>query len=252
MSNKPGKLTCLQRSFKDVMAAMGLVPMAVLGLEASGVVIKTGSKAASLFQPGDPVIVFAEGCHATHVRCNYNAVAKIPNSMSFTEAASIPITHATAYHSLVNLARLRQGQSILIHAAAGGVGQAAIQLAKYLGLVVYATVGSDDKRDLLMKQYQVPESHIFHSRDDSFVKGIMRVTSGRGVDCVLNSLSGELLRASWGCLASFGKRQSDSAFFARDRIYKFTIFLFRGPGIDQGLWAQHCPLPGHGRRIAPL
>lgn len=187
------------------MAAMGLVPMSVLGIEASGVVVKAGTKAASSFQPGDRVIVFAEACLANTVRCHYNAVAKIPDTMSFTEAASMPVTHATAYHSLVNLARLRKGQSVLIHAAAGGVGQAAVQLAKHLGLVVYATVGSDEKRDLLVKQYQIPDSHIFHSRDASFVKAIKRVTGGRGVDCILNSLSGELLRASWGCLASFGK-----------------------------------------------
>lgn len=191
-------------NFKDVMAAMGLVPMSVLGLEAAGIVVKAGDKAAERFKPGDRVAVFAPGSFATTMRANYQAVASIPDTMPFEEAAAIPIVHTTAYHSLINLARLRKGQSILIHAAAGGVGQAAVQLAKYLGLVIYATVGSEDKRRLLCERFGLQEAHILHSRDTSFVKGIARLTGGRGVDCVLNSLSGELLRASWGCLAPFG------------------------------------------------
>lgn len=112
---------------------------------------------------------------------------KIPDTMSFEEAAVLPTVHATAYHALVNVAKLRPGQTVLIHAAAGGVGQAALQLAKYLGLVVYVTVGSEDKRTLVMEKYGVPEAHIFNSRDASFAKSIQRVTNGRGVDCVLNS-----------------------------------------------------------------
>lgn len=191
-------------NFKDVMAAMGLVRMSVLGLEASGVVVQAGEKAARRFKPGDRVAVFATGSFATTTRANHQAVASIPNTMSFEEAAAIPIVHTTAYHSLVNLARLRKGQSILIHAAAGGVGQAAVQIAKYLGLIIYATVGSEDKRSLLCERFDIDEAHVLHSRDASFVKGIARLTGGRGVDCVLNSLSGELLRASWGCLAPFG------------------------------------------------
>ena len=87
--------------------------------------------------------------------------------------------------------------------AAGGVGQAAIQLAKHLGLVIYVTVGTEDKRRLIIEQYNIPKEHIFHSRDASLVKGISRITGGRGIDCVLNSLPGELLRASWDCTATF-------------------------------------------------
>jgi zearalenone synthase (highly reducing iterative type I polyketide synthase) len=131
-------------------------------------------------------------------------MTKIPDSMSFEEAAAVPVVHTTAYYAFVSVAKLRRGQSVLIHAAAGGVGQAAIQLAKYLGLVIYVTVGTEDKRTLIIEQYNIPKDHIFNSRDASFVKGISRITGGRGVDCVLNSLSGELLRASWDCLAKFG------------------------------------------------
>ncbi|KAL6232450.1 hypothetical protein BDW75DRAFT_247185 [Aspergillus navahoensis] len=191
-------------NFKDIMAAMGLVEVSLIGQEASGIVTATGSAAASRFQPGDRVTLLWEGMHATKLRIDHRLAVHIPDSMSFEIAAALPMVHATAYHALVNVAKLRPGQSVLIHAAAGGVGQAALQLAAHLGLVVYVTVGSEDKRRLLMEKHNVPEAHIFHSRDASFAKAIKRVTGGRGVDCVLNSLSGELLRVSWTCLAPFG------------------------------------------------
>lgn len=196
---------CSGLNFRDVMVSMGLVPATELGQEASGVVLRAGLRAAEHFQPGDRVSALsAGGAHATKIRCDYRVTVPIPESMSFEEAAATPMTHTTAYYALVKLAKLRRGQSVLIHAAAGGVGQAAIQLAIHLGLVVYVTVSTVDKRRLLMTQYGVPEEHIFHSRDTSFAKGIQRITSGRGVDCVLNSLSGELLRESWACLSTFG------------------------------------------------
>jgi NADPH:quinone reductase-like Zn-dependent oxidoreductase/NAD(P)-dependent dehydrogenase (short-subunit alcohol dehydrogenase family) len=196
--------TYFLRSFKDVMASMGLVEVSLIGHEASGTVVATGIKAAEHFQIGDRVVVSGEGMHATRLRSDYRLAVRIPDSMSFEEAAVLPTVHATAYHALVNIAKLRPGQSVLIHAAAGGVGQAALQLARHLGLVAYVTVGSPDKRALVIDKYGIPEDHIFNSRDASFVKAVRRVTGGRGVDCVLNSLSGELLRASWGCVAMFG------------------------------------------------
>lgn len=190
-------------NFRDIMATMGLIPMSVLGQEGSGVVVKTGSE-ASRFKPGDRVSFLGVGTHATKIRVDHRIVAHIPNTMSFEEAAALPVVHTTAYHALVNLAKLTKGKSVLIHAAAGGVGQAAVQIARHLGLIVYVTVGSEDKRKLLVNTYGIPEKHIFNSRDASFAKSVMRVTNGRGVDCVLNSLSGELLRTSWECLATFG------------------------------------------------
>ncbi|KAF2258097.1 reducing polyketide synthase [Lojkania enalia] len=192
-------------NFRDIMASMGLVPVRGLGQEASGIVLRAGSNAARSFKPGDRVSTLSlGGTHATRTRCDFRVTMKIPETMSFEEAAAVPAVHATAYFALVKLARLRRGQTVLIHAAAGGVGQAAVQLSIHLGLVVYATVGTDDKRELIMEQYGIPEENIFHSRDSSFVKGIKRTTGGRGVDCVLNSLSGELLRVSFDCLATFG------------------------------------------------
>lgn len=192
-------------NFKDVMGSMGLVPVRGLGQEASGVVLRAGQEAAKAFKPGDRVSTLTlGGTHATITRCDCRVTELVPDHMSFEEAAAVPVVYATAYYALIGLARLSRGQSVLIHAAAGGVGQAAVQLANYMGLVVYATVGTEDKRKLIMEEYGVPAEHIFNSRDTSFAKGIKRMTNGRGVDCVLNSLSGELLRVSFDCLATFG------------------------------------------------
>lgn len=192
-------------NFKDIMGAMGLVPVPMLGLEASGVVIRTG-QAVTRFQPGDRVAAHAYGSHATVVRTHQEVVHKLPDSITFEEGAAINLVHVTAYYALVRLAKLRRGQSVLIHAAAGGVGQAAIQLATYLGLVIYVTVGSESKRELMTERFQIPPEQVFYSRDLSFIKGVERITNGRGVDCILNSLADELLRASWdsSCLAPFG------------------------------------------------
>ena len=85
------------------------------------------------------------------------------------------------------------------------MGLAAIQISQMLGADIYVTVGNDEKVRFLMETFNIPRNRIFNSRNDSFVKGIMHETSGEGVDLVLNSLSGELLHASWTCVAAFGK-----------------------------------------------
>ncbi|KAJ0418705.1 hypothetical protein BJY00DRAFT_314616 [Aspergillus carlsbadensis] len=190
-------------NFRDVMTAMGQIPDETVGLEASGVVSRVGAS-VTRFQVGDRVCCLAHAAHKPLIRVPVVQCKQIPEGMSFEDAATLPMVHYTAYHALVNLARVRKGQSILIHAAAGGVGQAAIQVAKHYGMEIFATVGSESKRELIKEVYGIPDDHIFNSRDVSFVKGLLRMTKGRGVDCVLNSLSGEMLRQTWYCLAPFG------------------------------------------------
>ncbi|RYC61650.1 hypothetical protein CHU98_g4553 [Xylaria longipes] len=129
--------------------------------------------------------------------------ALIPDGMTFEQAASIPVVHATAWNALVRVANVQEGQSILIHAAAGGVGQVAIQIAQHYRMEIFATVSSEAKRKLIRDQ-GVLDDHIFNSRDLSFAKGVKRMTSGRGVDVILNSLAGEALRQTWHCIAPFG------------------------------------------------
>jgi NADPH:quinone reductase-like Zn-dependent oxidoreductase len=113
--------------------------------------------------------------------------------------------YSTAYYGLVEIARIAAGESVLIHAASGGVGQAAIQLAQMMGAEVYATVGSLEKKKMIMHTYGIPESHIFYSRDTSFRAAVNEITLGKGVDVVINSLAGDLLRETWECLAPFGR-----------------------------------------------
>ncbi|KAF4976494.1 hypothetical protein FDECE_18471, partial [Fusarium decemcellulare] len=103
------------------------------------------------------------------------------------------------------MGRLQKGERVLIHAAAGGVGQAAIMIAQWIGAEVFCTVSSEEKRELIMDLYNIPEDHIFSSRSPSFAEGLLAMTDMEGVDVVLNSLAGEMLRVSWQCIARFGR-----------------------------------------------
>ena len=185
------------------MVAMGQIPDSKLGLDAAGVVHRVGS-AVTKFKVDDRVAMYGHGSHRTFHRSHADYCALIPEEMTFEEAATIPTVHGTAWNALVRLAKVRKGQSVLIHAAAGGVGQAAIQIAKHFEMEIFATVSSDTKRKLIRDEHDVPDDHIFNSRDLSFVKGVKRMTKNRGVDVVLNSLSGEALRQTWHCIAPFG------------------------------------------------
>ncbi|KAF3057128.1 Lovastatin diketide synthase LovF [Daldinia childiae] len=120
------------------------------------------------------------------------------------DASALSANFVTAYHSLVVVAKLSQGESILIHSGAGGTGQAAIQIAKTCGAQVFTTVSSP-KKELINTLYDIPMDNILNSRDLSFADGIRRLTRNRGVDVVLNSLAGDALIASWECVASFGR-----------------------------------------------
>lgn len=185
------------------MVTMGQIPDNLLGFEASGIIVNVG-RDVTQFKAGDKVCTLGHGTHRTLFRNKASFCQAIPISYSFEEAATLPLVHCTAFYSLVHVARVRQGQTVLIHAAAGGVGQAAIQLANHFGLEIFATVGSADKKQLIHKVYGVAKDHIFNSRDLSFAKGVLRMTKNRGVDCILNSLSGEALRQTWHCIAPFG------------------------------------------------
>lgn len=192
-------------NFKDVFIAMGqMEPGVTMAGECSGIVRKVGSAVADKFNVGDRVCgIFAEP-FSSHPRIDGSFSCHLPESMSFAVGASIPVIFCTAYHCIVEVARLERGQTILIHAASGGVGQAAIQLAQKIGAEIFCTVGSSAKRQLLIDTFNIPPSHIFSSRLCTFKQGILRLTDNRGVDCVLNSLSGESLHDSFAVLAPLG------------------------------------------------
>lgn len=189
--------------FKDVLIVLGQIPEDGFGNECAGEVTRTGSEVD--LKPGDRVSVFALNTYKTYVRTKAINVMKIPKSVSYPEAAALPVIYLTAYHALYDHARLVKGESVLIHSGAGGVGQAAIQLCKLLEADIYVTVGTEKKKRLLQDLYAIPEDHILSSRGMSFTQGIKRMTKGCGIDVILNSLAGDSLRGSWDCLAPFGR-----------------------------------------------
>ena len=192
-------------NFKDVFIALGQMkattPMAG---ECSGIITAVGSRCRSQFRVGDRVCAWYATAYANHARVRASNTSRVPNSMSLITAASMPVIFLTAYYGLVEIASLQKGQTVLIHSAAGGVGQAAIQIAQHLGAKIFATVGSISKRQELVDKFAIPESQIYSNRSRAFKKELLRVTEGEGVDVILNSLSGEALLDSWDCIAKFG------------------------------------------------
>ncbi|VUC30988.1 unnamed protein product [Clonostachys rosea] len=192
-------------NFRDILIAMNIVELPVrrFGPEASGIVTRVGSGVTS-FKVGDRIVASVLAGFTKYVCVPAYGCVQLPDSIDFTEASSLLIPYITAIYSLVNIGRLAEGQSILIHSACGGVGLAALMIAQMLKADIYTSVGSEEKVQYLHKEFGIPLNRILYSRDDSFVADVMRETNGRGVDLVLNSLSGELLHATWNCVASFG------------------------------------------------
>ncbi|KAJ5609196.1 type I iterative polyketide synthase [Penicillium herquei] len=197
---------------RDVMAAMGQLKDQSMGFECAGIIARVGSEAqANGYKVGDHVMAISTGASfANNVRVPWHGVVQMPKGIDFFNAASLPLAFTVAYSTLsylgqVSSASLTTGQSVLIHAASGAIGQATIALAKYMGVTeIYATVGTSEKRELLESKYDIPSERIFTSRDASFVPAVLAATQGRGVDLVLSSLSGPLLQESLSTVASLG------------------------------------------------
>ncbi|KGR94823.1 type I polyketide synthase [Burkholderia sp. ABCPW 111] len=197
-------------NFRDVMYAMGLLSDeaveagfagATIGMEFAGRIVRAGRDVDG-FAAGDAVLGFAPASFATRVTTRAAAIARKPSRLSFEEAATIPTTFFTAYYALAELARLRRGERVLVHGAAGGVGVAAIQLARHFGAEVFATAGSDEKREFVRL---VGADHVLDSRSLSFADEIRALTLGEGVDVVLNSLAGEAMVRGIDTLRPFGR-----------------------------------------------
>ncbi len=190
-------------NFRDVLATLDMYPGEAppLGLECAGVVIETGS-AVTAFRPGDRVFGYAPGGFATEVVAPAAFLAPMPQAWRPEDAAGIAVAFLTAQYGLFDLADLRRGERVLIHAAAGGVGLAAVQLAQRAGAEVFATAGSAAKRDLLRK---LGVAQVMDSRSLGFADDIMAATGGRGVDVVLNSLAGAFIPTGIRSLAPGGR-----------------------------------------------
>ncbi len=197
-------------NFRDVMYAMGLLPDeavekgfagATLGLECAGTIRRVGADVTQ-YKEGDSVMGFGSACFASTVITKAHAVAPKPEGWSFTDAATVPTAFFTVYYALKHLAQIQKGERILIHGAAGGVGIAAIQIARAMGAKIFATAGSEEKRDFAKL---AGVDHVFDSRSLAFAEEILTLTQGEGVDVVLNSLAGEAVNRNLRVLKPFGR-----------------------------------------------
>jgi NADPH:quinone reductase-like Zn-dependent oxidoreductase/acyl carrier protein len=190
-------------NFLDVLTALGVIPVdpPVLGSECAGRVVRIGEGVNDLTL-GQDVLAIAPHSIGRYAVASRGLVVSKPSSLSFEEAATIPVAFITACYALHHVARLMRGERILIHAASGGVGVAAVQIAQHIGAEIYATAGSDEKRDWLRA---MGIRHVMDSRSLAFVDEVRAMTAGQGVDVVLNSLSGEFIPASLDLLRDYGR-----------------------------------------------
>ncbi|HEV7868194.1 MAG TPA: SDR family NAD(P)-dependent oxidoreductase, partial [Chthoniobacteraceae bacterium] len=193
-------------NFRDVLKALALYPgeapdARIFGDEVGGVVTAVGAGVTHV-APGDRVFGLAVFGLATQTLARGGDLRRIPAGLSFEEAATLPVVFMTSWHALKNVARIRKGERVLVHAGAGGVGMAAIQIAHHLGAEVIASAGSPAKRALL-ETFGV--KHVIDSRRGDFAEAVMELTNRRGVDVVLNALAGEAIPMGLACLAEFGR-----------------------------------------------
>ncbi|MFC9293541.1 SDR family NAD(P)-dependent oxidoreductase [Streptomyces sp. NPDC057010] len=191
-------------NFRDVLVALGLVPEngAQMGREGAGVITEVGPGVTDL-RVGDRVMGLFDGAFASVAIGDRRLIARMPDGWSFAQAASVPVVFLTAYYGLVDLGQVREGESVLVHAAAGGVGIAAVQLAQYLGAEVYGTA-SPGKWDTL-RALGLDDDHIANSRTLDFEEQFAKMSDGRGVDVVLNSLAAEFIDASLRLMPAGGR-----------------------------------------------
>ena len=195
-------------NFRDVMAVAGALPpeaepdnaTEALGLEFAGLV--TNAPAGGNFKEGERVFGIARGSLSRFIDLDADRLHKIPDGLSDAEAASIPSVFLTVWYGLVELARLQPGETLLIHNAAGGIGLAAVMLARHLGAKICATAGSEDKRNHL-RNMGIPV--VENSRSLDFADAVLDATDGRGVDVVLNALNGSFIEKSLQCLGAYGR-----------------------------------------------
>ncbi|MCB9450587.1 MAG: type I polyketide synthase [Anaerolineaceae bacterium] len=192
-------------NFMNVLSALGAYPgypqgVGPLGIECAGRIIRIGPGVTG-WQVGDPVVAFAFNSLGSHALADARLVAAKPDHLTFAEAATIPIVFLTAYYALYRLGRLEAGERVLIHSAAGGVGLAAIQLARLAGAEVFATAGTPEKRAYL---HDLGVETVLDSRTLAFADDLLDIT-GDGVDVVLNSLAGEAITRGLAVLRPYGR-----------------------------------------------
>ncbi len=189
-------------NFRDVLNALDLYPgdPGPLGGECSGTVVAVGPEVENV-KVGDEVMGIAGGSFSSYVLTWADLIIKKPANISHEEAATIPITFLTAHYALNHLAKIKKGDKVLIHAASGGVGQAAIQLAKLEGAVIFGTAGNDTKRNVVK---ELGADYVMNSRSLDYADEVMKITEDAGVDVVLNSLNGDYIPKNLSILSNKG------------------------------------------------
>ena len=193
-------------NFRDVMKALGIYPAEaadamLLGDECAGRIVRVG-EGVTQFKIGDEVMALAAGSFGSYVTTVAYAVLSKPEHLTMEEAATMMVAYLTASYALSHQGRMLKGERVLIHAATGGVGQAAVRLAQAKGAEIFTTAGSEEKRGFL-RQIGVP--HVLDSRTVAFAEEIMQITQGGGIDLVLNSLAGEAIHQSLSILRQYGR-----------------------------------------------
>ncbi|KAI5803496.1 hypothetical protein DFH27DRAFT_513489 [Peziza echinospora] len=195
---------------KDIYIALGHFDSKDKGLgadffniECAGIVARVAPDVTSL-KVGESVVCLGFGHYGSYCRVLANSCKQVSVDADFDEVATMPVVFCTALYAFKHLARLCRGQTVLIHSAAGGLGIAAIQIAQLLGAEVYATVSNAKKREHLKNNFGIPDSHIFYSRDGSFVGDVISTTRGKGVDVILTSAAGDIFYDSFDCVADNG------------------------------------------------
>ncbi|MFI2334000.1 SDR family NAD(P)-dependent oxidoreductase [Nocardia rhamnosiphila] len=213
-------------NFRDVLIALGTYPDpdGRIGGEGAGVVLEVAADVTG-FAPGDRVFGLIPGVGSTAVT-DQRLLARIPRGWTFAQAAAVPIVYATAYYGLVDLAAARPGETLLLHAATGGVGLAAVQLARHLGLRTLVTASAPKWK--VLRELGFEEAAIGDSRTLDFERKFLAATDGRGVDIVLDSLAGEFVDASLRLLPRGGRFVEMGMLDRRDP----DIVAAGHPGVD--------------------
>ncbi|XP_063541437.1 fatty acid synthase-like isoform X1 [Cydia strobilella] len=198
---------CAALNFRDVMTATGRVTVDAVARGRIAQECVQGFEIVGKTSNGSRVMAMVKNSGmANLVQGDRALMWSIPDDWTFEEAATVPVAYGTVYYAVVMVGQIQPGESILIHAGSGGVGQAAISVALHNGCEVFTTVGTAEKRAFIKKLFpQLKDSHIGNSRDTSFEDMIRRETNGKGVDMVLNSLADEKLQASVRCLGYRGR-----------------------------------------------
>lgn len=198
------KVQAATLNIRDIQILNGDLLAGKPGQECAGTITNVANGVKG-FAVGDRVVAWCAGTFSTHARAAAKFVQKIPDEIGFEVASTLPLAYTNAHYALHHVAHLEAGETVLIHEAASVIGQAAIRVAAKNAANIFVTIRSEEERTFLSETFSIDNSQIFSSQDLNFVAALRRATRGRGIDIVLNTVSGEALQATFSCLASFGR-----------------------------------------------